>query len=352
MSAMRVLRRLFAGLSVLAAAAAVSGAPPAWAQQAGEVNLYSSRHYDSDRALYDAFTRESGIRVRLIEGDADQLIERIRNEGANSPADVFITVDAARLARAADAGVLQPFRSRSVESRVPQGLRDADGMWFAVSQRARVVMYDKEKGAPEGLARYEDLANPKFRNQICVRSAAHPYNVSLAASVLAADGPEKTEEWARGVVANMARPPQGGDRDQFRAIPAGQCGLAIANTYYLAGIGASERAEDKALFQRIGVVFPNQAPGDRGAHVNISGAGLVKTAPNRAAAERFLEFLVTDKAQEMFALGNMEYPAVAEAPLHPALKALGNFRGEPVDAARTNAHAAQALQIMQRAGWR
>ena len=346
---MRVLRRFFAGLSLLAAAG-VAAAPAS--AQPGEVNLYSSRHYDSDRALYDAFTRETGIRVRLIEGDADQLIERIRNEGANSPADVFITVDAARLARAASAGVLQPFRSPAVEARVPAGLRDKDGMWFAVSQRARVVMYDKEKGAPQGLTRYEDLADPRFRNQICVRSAAHPYNVSLAASILAANGPEKTEEWARGVVANMARPPQGGDRDQFRAIPAGQCGLAIANTYYLAAIGASERAEDKALFQRIGVVFPNQAPGDRGAHVNISGAGLVKTAPNRDAAARFLEFLVTDKAQETFALGNMEYPAVAEAPLHPALRALGGFRGEPVDAARTNAHAAQALQIMQRAGWR
>jgi iron(III) transport system substrate-binding protein len=343
MSTMRALRRLIAGFSLLACAV------PAAAQ---ELNLYSSRHYDSDRTLYDAFTRETGIRVRLIEGDADQLIERIRNEGANSPADVFITVDAARLARAAGAGVLQPFRSQSVEQRVPAGLRDADGMWFAVSQRARVVMYDKQKGAPEGLTRYEDLADPKFRNQLCVRGAAHPYNVSLAASILAADGPEKTEEWARGVVANMARPPQGGDRDQFRAIPAGQCGLAIANTYYLAGIGASERAEDKALFARIGVVFPNQAPGDRGAHVNISGAGLVKTAPNRDAAVRFLEFLVTDKAQEMFALGNMEYPAVAEAPLHPALRSLGAFRGEPVDASRTNAHAAQALQIMQRAGWR
>jgi iron(III) transport system substrate-binding protein len=343
MSTMRALRRLIAGFSLLACAV------PAAAQ---ELNLYSSRHYDSDRTLYDAFTRETGIRVRLIEGDADQLIERIRNEGANSPADVFITVDAARLARAAGAGVLQPFRSQSVEQRVPAGLRDADGMWFAVSQRARVVMYDKQKGAPEGLTRYEALADPKFRNQLCVRGAAHPYNVSLAASILAADGPEKTEEWARGVVANMARPPQGGDRDQFRAIPAGQCGLAIANTYYLAGIGASERAEDKALFARIGVVFPNQAPGDRGAHVNISGAGLVKTAPNRDAAVRFLEFLVTDKAQEMFALGNMEYPAVAEAPLHPALRSLGAFRGEPVDASRTNAHAAQALQIMQRAGWR
>jgi iron(III) transport system substrate-binding protein len=320
--------------------------------QAQEVNLYSSRHYDSDRALYAEFTRETGIRTRLIEGDADQLIERIRNEGANSPADVFITVDAARLARAGQAGILQPVASPTIASRIPEGLRDPAGMWFAVSQRARVLMYDKERGAPPGLARYEDLADPRFRGQICVRSANHPYNISLGASILAADGAARAEEWAKGLVANMARPPQGGDRDQFRAIPAGQCQIAIANTYYLAGIGASAKPEDQALFRRIGVIFPNQGPGDRGAHVNISGAGLVKTAPHRAEATRFLEFLVSDKAQEMFALGNMEYPAVPDAPLHPALAAMGGFRGEPVDADRTNSHAGPALQIMQRAGWR
>jgi iron(III) transport system substrate-binding protein len=340
----RRLCRIAAGLALFFAAGATAGAE--------EVHLYSSRHYDSDRALYEAFTKETGIRVRLIEGDADQLIERIRNEGANSPADVFITVDAARLARAAGAGILQPFRSPAVEGRIPAGLRDSGGMWFAISQRARVIMYDKQRGVPQGLARYEDLADPRFRGQICIRSANHPYNISLAASILAADGPARTEEWARGLVANMARPPQGGDRDQFRAIPAGQCGLAIANTYYLAGIGASERAEDKALFARIGVIFPNQAEGDRGTHVNISGAGLVRTAPNREAAGRFLDYLTSDKAQQMLALGNMEYPAVPDAPLHPALAAMGQFRAEPVDAARTEAHAGPALQIMQRAGWR
>jgi iron(III) transport system substrate-binding protein len=343
---MRPHRRI---LGLLAASLALGFAAAAEAQ---EVNLYSSRHYDSDRALYEAFTKETGIRVRLIEGDADQLIERIRNEGANSPADVFITVDAARLARAADAGILQPVRSEAIAGRVPAGLRDADGLWFAVSQRARVIMYDKQRGAPQGLARYEDLADPRFRGMLCARSANHPYNISLGASILAADGPAAAESWARGVVANMARPPQGGDRDQFRAIPAGQCQLAIANTYYLAAFGASPRDEDQAVFRRIGVIFPNQAAGDRGAHVNISGAGMVKTAPHRADAQRFLEFLVSDKAQEMFALGNMEYPAVPDAPLHPALTAMGSFRAEPVDAARTNAHAGPALQIMQRAGWR
>jgi len=342
---MTARRLLLAGLAMLG----LTAAAPAQAQ---EVNLYSSRHYDSDRALYDRFTRETGIRVRLIEGDADQLIERIRSEGANSPADVFITVDAARLARAANAGILAAVRSQVIESRIPAQLRDEAGTWFAISQRARVLMYDKEKGAPQGLARYEDLADPRFKGMVCVRSSNHPYNISLAASVLAADGAAKTEDWAKGLAANLARPPQGGDRDQFRAIPSGQCQIAIANTYYLAAIGASTKEDDQALFRRIGVIFPNQAPGDRGTHVNISGAGLVKTAKNQDNAMRFLEYLVSDAAQEQLALGNMEYPAVPSAPLHPALASMGRFRAEQVDAARTNAHAAEALQIMQRSGWR
>lgn len=320
--------------------------------QSGEVNVYSARHYDTDRQLFDAFTRESGIRVRLIEGDADQLMARIAAEGANSPADVFITVDAARIARAQEAGLFAPHGSTRINERVPEGLRSADGTWFAISQRARVLMYDRTHGAPEGLARYEDLANPRFRGQICVRAANHPYNVSLAASILAADGHDATEAWARGVTANLARPPQGGDRDQFRAIPSGQCRIAIANTYYLAAVGASQRPEDQALFQRIGVIFPNQGAGDRGTHVNISGAGLVRSAPNRANAVRLLEFLTGPEAQRLLALGNMEYPVVADAELHPALVAMGTFRGEPIQATQRAADAAQALQIMQRAGWR
>lgn len=335
-------------LPLLLAAGLGAGA----AAQAQEVHVYSARHYDTDRQLYDAFTRETGIRIRLIEGDADQLIARIGAEGANSPADVFITVDAGRLARAQEAGLFAPHGSTRILERVPEGLRSSDNTWFAISQRARVVMYDRERGVPEGLTRYEDLANPRFRGQICVRAANHPYNVSLAASILAADGAEATEAWARGVAANLARPPQGGDRDQFRAIPSGQCRIAIANTYYLAAIGASQRAEDQALFQRIGVIFPNQGAGDRGTHVNVSGAGLVRTAPNRANAVRLLEFLTGPEAQRLLALGNMEYPVVADAELHPALRAMGTFRGEPVNATRRAADSAQALQIMQRAGWR
>jgi len=353
---MRVLRRSVTGLSLLAAVAAA----PALAQQqqqqqqqqGGELNLYSSRHYDTDRTLYDTFTRETGIRVRLIEGDADQLIERIRSEGANSPADVLITVDAARLARAKEAGILRPVRSQVLETRVPASLRDPEGTWFGVSKRARVVMYDKQKGPPAGLARWEDLADPRFRGQVCTRSSGHPYTISLAASILAANGPETTERWARGVVENMARPPQGGDRDQFRAIPAGQCQIAVSNTYYLGQMAVSQRPDDRAVAERIGVLFPNAAPGDRGAHVNVSGAGVVATAPNRDAAVRFVEYLTGARAQEIFAVGNMEYPVVEDAPVHPALAAFGSFREDRLNAAEYAKLGPQALQIMQRAGWR
>jgi iron(III) transport system substrate-binding protein len=347
-----LLRRTLLRALLPAAALALTVPGLARSQPAQEIALYSSRHYDTDRQLYDAFTRETGIRVRLIEGNADQLIERIRSEGANSPADVFITVDAARLARAKEAGILQPIRSDVLDSRIPAGLRDPDGQWFAVSKRARVVMYDRQAGPPAGLTRVEDLADPRFRGQICARSGRHPYNVALAASMLAASGPEATEAWARGVVANMARAPQGGDRDQFRAIPAGQCRLAIANTYYLGGMATSPRAEEREVAERIGVVFLNQGPGDRGQHVNISGAGVVRTAPHPEAARRFIEYLSSPRAQELFAIGNMEYPVVADANVHPVLAAFGDFREESLDAMRNAENAAEALRIMQRAGWR
>lgn len=322
------------------------------ALSAQELNLYSARHYDTDRALYDDFTKQTGIRVRLIEGDADQLIERIRNEGANSPADVLITVDAARLQRAKEAGILGPTRSEVLESRIPANLRDPDGLWFGISMRARVVMYDTQKGKPEGLARYEDLADPRFKGQICVRSSNHPYNISLVGSILAANGPEKTEAWVRGLVANFARPPQGGDTPQFTAIPAGQCGIAIANTYYLARFRGSSKPEEKAVGDRLGVIFPNQAAGDRGAHVNISGAAVAKNAPNRDAAVKFLEYLTTPSAQRYFALGNFEYPVVADVEIAPALASFGTFRPDQLNASVFAANSAQALQIMQRAGWR
>ncbi len=339
-----MLRRTLLALAIIAA--------PAAAAEAQEVNIYNARHYDTDAAMYEAFTRATGIRVRIIQGDADQLMARIQSEGRNSPADVFITVDATRLARATQAGILQPYAIPAVDARVPADRRDPNGLWFAITMRGRVIMYDKQNGRPEGLNRYEDLASEQFRGQICVRASNHPYNVGLATSILAAEGVAATEAWARGVAANLARPPQGGDRDQFRAIPSGQCRLAIANTYYLGHVGASQRPEDRAVFERIGVIFPNQAPGDRGTHVNVSGAGLVKTAPNAANARRLLEYFVSDEAQEILAQGNMEYPSVPGAPMHPILRSFGEFRAEPIAPLLDANRAAEALQIMQRAGWR
>lgn len=327
-------------------------ATPALARAQGErvVNLFSSRHYDSDQAIYDGFARETGIRVRRIEANADQLLERLRAEAANSPADVMITVDAGRLARAQEMGLLQPARSDALNSRIPAGLRDPEGHWFGLSTRARVVMYDRTRGLPDGLARYEDLAKLEFRNAILVRSSGNGYNVAWAASMLRANGAAATEDWARGVVANMARPPQGGDRDQISAMIAGQGRLAISNTYYLGLMHLSQRAEDRAVAERVAVLFPNQ--GDRGTHANISGAGLLRNAPNREAGLRFLEYLTGPRAQEVFALGNMEYPAVADAPVHPFLASFGDFKREPVDGKMLADLAPEALRAMQRAGWR
>ncbi|MBX9698260.1 MAG: Fe(3+) ABC transporter substrate-binding protein [Acetobacteraceae bacterium] len=347
----RIARRALGFLASGLASTLLLGAGAA-AQQAGEVNLYSSRHYDTDRELYDAFTRETGIRVRLIEANADQLMERIRAEGANSPADVLITVDAGRLARAKELGLLRPVHSPVLDSRIPAHLRDPDGTWYGISMRARVIMYDRAQGLPAGLARYEDLAKPEFRNTVCTRSSGNIYSIGWTASMLAANGPEATEAWTKGLVANMARPPQGGDTDQIRAITAGQCRFAISNTYYLGLLARSQRAEDRAVAERIAVLFPNQGQGDRGTHVNISGAGVVRTAPNAENARRFLEYLSGPRAQQIFAEGNMEYPVVADAPVHAFLLGLGNFRQDPLNASVLATNAPPALQAMQRAGWR
>ena len=337
-------RQLLASAFALPALAA-----PALAQERS-VAVYSSRHYDTDRELYEGFTRETGIRIRLIEGDADQLIERIRNEGANSPADVLMTVDAARLERARAAEILQPLRNTTLESRIPAALRDADGHWFGVSKRARVIIYSRAQGLPETLRRYEDLARPEFRGTVLIRAAAHPYNLSLMGSIIVHAGAEAAEAWARGVVANMARPPQGGDTPQIEAAAAGQGRFAVSNTYYLARLAASPRPAERAVAERVAVLFPNQA--DRGTHVNVSGAGLVRSAPNRELGVRFLEHLTGPRAQELFASGNFEYPVVADVPLHPAVAAFGSFREDALNAAAYARVSAQALQIMQRAGWR
>lgn len=320
--------------------------------QVREVNVYSSRHYDTDDQIYAAFTAQTGIRVNLIEGGEDELIERIRAEGPNSPADVLITVDAGRLWRAQQAGLLQPIHSETLEARIPANLREPEGYWFGLAKRARVIMYSTERVDPSELSTYEALADPKWRGRVLVRSSSHVYNQSLVASMIEALGPEATERWARGLVANFARRPQGADTDQIKAIAAGEGDVALANTYYLARLAKSSNPEDRAIAARVAPFFPNQGPGDRGAHVNISGAGVVATSRHRDSAVALLEFLTSDMAQAMFAQGSLEYPVVPGVPLDPVLAGFGTFREDSVNAARYGANSAQALAIMDRAGWR
>jgi len=313
------------------------------------LNLYSARHYQTDEALYSNFTKQTGIKINRIEAGENELLERIRNEGANSPADVFLTVDAARLAKADELNLFAPAKSKLLESRIPAHLRTED--WFAFSTRARVIVVNKSLVNPAMVQNYEDLANPQLKGKVCARSGSHPYNLSLGASLLAHHGAAKTEAWAKGVVANFARAPKGGDTDQIKATAAGECGVAIANSYYVARLLRSEKPEDKKLMESVTVVWPNQQ--GSGAHINISGGGMLKHAPHKEAAVKFLEYLASDQAQVYFADGNNEWPVVAGVKTqNPGLQALGNFKAERVNMGTLAGNQAATQMIYDRAGWK
>ncbi|QID18126.1 extracellular solute-binding protein [Nitrogeniibacter mangrovi] len=313
------------------------------------VNLYTSRHYQSDEALYANFTQATGIRVNRIEGKDDALIERIRNEGKNSPADVLLTADASRLGKAAALGLLAPLDSSVLAARIPAHLRT--DTWFAFSRRARIIVYNKQTVKPEQVRNYEDLASPALKGKVCTRSGAHPYNLSLGASLLQRLGADATAAWASGLVANFARQPKGGDTDQIRAVAAGECGVALANSYYFARLMNSDKPADRAVIAAVGVVWPNQA--NVGTHVNISGGGMTTHAPNKAAARAFLEYLASDEAQRHFANGNNEWPAVADVKVaNPALEALGPFKADPLPVAELADAVPEVQRLYDRAGYR
>ncbi|MEQ8315085.1 MAG: Fe(3+) ABC transporter substrate-binding protein [Gammaproteobacteria bacterium] len=318
--------------------------------QAAEVNIYSARGEDLIKPALDRFTEETGIEVNLITESADALIRRIELEGNNSPADVLLTVDAGRLHRAKEAGLLQPIESDVLESRVPAFYRDPNDLWFGLSLRSRVIMYDRDSVSPDDISSYEDLADPRWRNEICIRSSSNIYNQSLVASMIAYHGMEATQEWAEGLVANFARPPQGGDRDQIRAVAAGQCQLAVANTYYLAGMITSGIEADVEVAKQIGVLWPNQD--GRGAHMNVSGAGVLVNAPNRDSAVRLLEFLTGDFAQQWYAERNGEYPVRQDVDTSDVLKRFGDFKADNLGLEKLGEHNAEAVRLMDRAGWR
>jgi iron(III) transport system substrate-binding protein len=315
----------------------------------GEVNLYSSRHYDTDERLYSDFEEATGITINRIEGKADELIARMQAEGANSPADILLTVDTSRLERAKSAGVLQSIDSRVLEARIPDSLQDSENQWFGFSQRARIIFYDKGDVA-EPPQSYLDLANPKYKGQVCHRSSSNVYSQTLLSAVIENHGAEAAESWAQGVVDNFARAPQGGDTDQLRGLVSGECDVSISNTYYFArairrdvdGLSADERAD-------IGWLFPAQDA--EGAHMNLSGGGVAAHAPNKENAIKFLEYLASDQAQQYFSAGNDEYPAVAGVELAPSVAELGTFRPDAVSLSQVAKNVGDAQQIFNRVGW-
>lgn len=329
----------FSGVSIFLGHAAAAEA----------VNLYSSRHYDTDLALYDEFTEKTGIKVNRLEANADALIERIRSEGEFSPADVLITVDAGRLWRAEEAGLLSPISSDVLEERLPANMRHPDGLWFALSKRARVIIFNKAAGKPEKLSSYADLADPSNKGKVCIRSSSNIYNISLLASIIAHDGADAAQDWAEGVVANFARRPQGNDTSQITSVASGECAIAVVNSYYLARFAASDNPAMKKAYDAVGVIFPDQD--GRGAHVNISGAGVLKHAPNRENAVRFIEYLTEVGAQQYFANGNNEYPAASGVKASSVVEALGSFKEDELNVSALGANQTKAVEIFDRAGW-
>ncbi|MEM6506660.1 MAG: Fe(3+) ABC transporter substrate-binding protein [Planctomycetota bacterium] len=340
------MRTLIAAI-VLALMFSLAVTPSAQADEA--VNIYTSRHYDSDDKLYAAFTKKTGIKVNLIEGKADELLARIKREGPLSPADLFISVDAGRLHLAVEAGVLDAVESTTLSEKIPASLRHPDGLWFGLSKRVRCIYLSKDVPS-DTVKTYAELSDPKLKGKLLIRSSSNIYNQSLVAAKFKTLGESKTEAWAKGIVSNMARTPQGGDTDQLRALAAGEGKVAVANHYYFARMIAGDNAADNAAAKKIRLVFPDQD--GRGAHVNVSGAGVIKTSRNKENAVRLLEFMTTKEAQTLWALENHEYPVVEGIELTPVLKAFGQYKADTLNASELGENNREAVRVMDRAGWR
>ena len=342
-------------LKALAGACLLAVLGSASAQQQ-VVNLYSARHYSTDEALYDNFTKATGIAINRVDADDAGILARLKAEGSASPADVILLVDAARLYRGEVDGLFQPIRSSVLENAIPANLRaqpTADGgiAWFGLSTRARVIVYNKVKVQREDVDSYEKLADPKHKGKVCIRSGSHPYNLSLFGAITEHLGEQKTQAWLQGVKDNLARPPKGGDTDQIKAVAAGECQVALSNTYYIARMMRSTKPEDVKAMERVGVVWPNQA--STGTHINVSGAGVLKHAPHKEAAVKFLEYLASDDAQRYFADGNNEWPVVDSVKVsNKALDALGKFKADTLPVKQLEMYQVKAQMIYDRAGYK
>ena len=324
-------------------------ASPLATAKAKELTLYTARHYSSDDALYAEFTRKTGIKVNVVSAGDQPLIERLKSEGPASPADVLLLADAARLWAADQEGLFQPLGSNALEKAIPSDLRTTN--WVGLTTRARVLVIDPKRVKASDVQGYSDLARPEMKGLVCTRSGSHPYMLSLFGAMLVKDGPEKTEQWMRAVVANLARPPKGGDTDQIRAVASGECALAVSNSYYYARLMRSSKPADQETVSKTQLIWPNQAMA--GTHVNVSGGGIVRTAPNVTHARAFLEFLASKDIQAAFAEGNNEWPVVKDvAANNPALEKLGKFKADPMPVAQFAAQQRRAQQLVDKVGWK
>lgn len=313
------------------------------------VNIYSGRHYQADDLLMAEFTRQTGIRVNQVKADTDQLIRRLELEGVNSPADLLLTADVGRLIQAGNNGLMQPISSDQVELLVPVAYRSAEGYWTGLTKRARVIVYHRERVDPSELSTYEALTGSEWRERILVRTSQNHYNQTLMASMIAAHGRDKASNWAKGIVQNMARRPQGNDRDQVKGIAAGVGDIAIVNTYYMGLLLNSGNPYEREVAKQVGIFFPNQD--DRGTHINISGIGLLKNAPNRANAVKLIEFLLSDDAQRILSESNYEYPVSNQVAWPELLKGWGTFRGDTIALEQLGDHLQEAMIVFNQEGW-
>jgi len=318
----------------------------------GVVNLYSGRHYEADKQLYEQFTKQTGIKVNVVQASGNELIARVEREGVNSPGDLFFAEDAGVVGRVKDKGLFQPVKSAELEKNIPANLREPGGHWFGLSTRARVIMYHKDRVKPEQLSTYEDIADPKWKGKLLVRSSSNVYNQSLTVGMMEAIGVPATEAWAKGIVANMARAPKGGDRDQIAGVMAGEGDIAISNTYYLGHLIAAGKP---GQYEKLGVYFPNQqgsGAAGRGTQVNISGIGVLKHAPNKDNAVKFIEFLTTQEAQKVFAAANYEYPVRSGIEVAPEIAQYGTFKADALPVSVLAEKNAEAVKLLDRAGWK
>jgi iron(III) transport system substrate-binding protein len=323
---------------------------PLYSVASDEVNIYSARQESLIKPLLERFTEQTGTKVNLVTGKGDALLTRLKSEGMNSPADILLTVDAGRLYRAQEAGVLQAIASDELNSLIPSHLRSSDNQWYGLSVRARVIVYGKDRVQANQLSTYEALADPQWRGKICVRSSGNIYNQSLVSGMITSQGMIKTEAWLKGFVSNFARPPAGGDRDQIKAVASGQCDIAVVNSYYLGGMILSDDQSQQTAASKVALFWPNQQ--DRGTHINISGAGITKSAKNLKLAEELIVFLAANDSQEWYAERNNEFPVRETVKVSSVLESWGPFVADTLNVSELGRNNSAAIMAMDRAGWK